>query len=240
MLKQTEQAKTEWKHTPPARPASQEVSGGTEQRFDKSAAQDILETATRLQQAEQDTLSEAELETLAAEMGISPRHVRQAIALSGRSARTTSTRRSRLRLERRQKQFAVLLPMIYGLYMVGLVLTTSGVGQGGPLQSALIYGSLGFAPLVLSAFLGQYLRYKRAGAAVGMWVVACMILGVIVGVSIKDGRIVGGGGPELWMLLLMVLAGAGAGVAGAAVGQWLTNRQPPYLPTVIKPSDLDR
>ncbi len=230
MLKQqTEDGHVAWQSTPPTKPT---VSG----RFDKNATQDILETAARLQQAEQDTLSQAEIEAMAAEMGISPRHVRQAIALSRRST-AGGHGLPRVRLSLRQKMVVTATILLYAVLVA--TLHSGGRVTDSTFPVWLFISAVFILPFAVAFWLGSYVRYKRAGAICGgMLTVAMFIALQITFSSAGRGNLFDHGG--FWYVLMITCGAIVAGMGGAALRQWLTRRKLSHTPPVVKPSALDR
>lgn len=172
---------------------------------------------------------------MAVEMGISPRHVRQAIALSGRQTAEVAPL-TRIRLTGRQKLVLFATPASYALYMSVMVYASF---QASNLSVALIIGSFFVLPALLCFWLGGYLSYKRAGAFAGALMVSALFAGIFVGTLLR-GASLATAWPNEPTFLAILLGAMALGVGGAALRQWLVRRQPPYLPTITRPSGMDR
>ncbi len=235
MLKQqTEDGQVAWQHTPPAKPT-------TAGRFDKNTIEDILRTAAQLQQAEQDSLSQAEVEAMAAEMGIAPRHVRQAITLSKRN--TFGGRiSSPLHLSFRQTVIVAVTILLYSFVPASLLT----LGQHGLYTMGLDWLftlTVFILPFVVALLLGFYVRYKRAGAICGGLLMFVMFIEMQIVIQSRRERAmdINSAGLFLLMILMMaVCAGMVCGFGGAALRQWLANRQVSQVPRAFQSADLNR
>lgn len=217
-------------HTPPQSTAPpQSRASGT--RLDRAEAEKVLELAGRLQSAERDGLSVAQIEGLAAERGIAAHHVRRAMAMQGHEA-ATPVELSPIRLSRAQWQVVSLTILFVWLYA-----TVAPVYFPGPQHRMQLL------PLLLSIMIGAYLRHKRAGLVAGTAVAFAVCIGVASTLLVAHGAdytwfyfSVATGASFFTFFLLSMIVGA----MGAALRQWMTDRQPFYVSTVVKTPKSER
>jgi cation transport ATPase len=202
---------------------SEEETGYTDsyrhRRYDPATACEIVERAAALQEEER-AMSAAEVEELARRSGVDPRYVRQVMA----EMETGSIAYPRYPLTPRERRFAVLYPLGYGLILFFQMFWLTKIHE--PIAPLAV---LFFLPAALSFYLGGRLGKPRPGAMAGLLTAAATITAVYFGIWMVEGRAPRTRFDELAVLLGMLAGGAAIGALGAEVRKrlprWIARRR---------------
>lgn len=195
-------------------------------RFDSDAVRQVLLRASAIhEQQQQETLSAAQVETLAQELGISSSAVRQALGEATTQNVTPSTtvvnNQETLRPLTVAQMITTPLPgLLYGMFVacfVGSGISAVGLPGAVPYLLVLTISAIYLFPALLAFLLGWIRRDARAGTLVGLF----LSILPLVAVSISSGLTMG-----VWRVHEPSwAAGMTSGcVALGSLGGWLRQR----------------
>lgn len=188
-------------------------------RYNPTTACEIVERAAALQE-EEEAMSATDVEELARRSGVDPRYVRQVMA----EMETGAVTFPRYPLTTRERRFAILYPLGYGLILFFQMFWLTKFRE--PIVPlAVIF----FLPAALSFYLGGKLRKPRQGAMAGILTAAATIIGVYFGIWKVEGNAPNTRFHDLVFLLGMLAGGAVIGALGAEVKrrlpEWTARRR---------------
>lgn len=206
----------------------------SERRYDPAELERIVGLATRLQQQHQETLDSAQVEQLGTELGISPEHVRRALALLDETQQTappkpvvvseTPVRGALSKETIRRAVVPSLLSALPALLMVPWMVYYHFYRAHPVLFPVLTALVLVLVPMVRAAFAGWNGVRLRAGALGGAVAgLSAWFVGVIAAFLESRSAIVPG---EFLMVMLFLFTGvmASLGLLSALARQWWERR----------------
>ncbi len=200
-------------------------------RLDGDAIREVLARASELQTNATETMSVAELENLAREMGVSPQFVRQAVAERYASPSTVApitNQTSRELLvdwllsfvaptprQARRRGWVFGISLVYALLMSVVISADAG-------RLAVLLLLVG-CPLLV-AYLGAATKHKRRGARYGAFLATLTMAAPLLTETFRSTSIPPPPGEVLAILCLAATVGAIVGTAGAFIGQAAARR----------------
>jgi hypothetical protein len=198
---------------------SEPVVGGAaaqplQARYEPQAVVRIIERASDLQETHQQTLSPAQIEAIAAEVGIRPEFVHQALELEkaglSQEPQTAVYRPTSLTPAetRRRVGLAILAHFAFAVVTLGLVRSTQHY-ELMPLFAFIV-------PAALALILGGVARLRRVGAAAGTLVGASVVAAILTIMSLEK-EALRFSVQDIQIFWMMVGGGTLLGITGAEV-----------------------